>query len=144
MTSPVDGIFNIDKATGITSMEVVRRVKRLFSRRHVGHGGTLDPDATGVLPVCLGQATRLMQFLVDSKKEYLGTIHLGVTTDTYDAEGQIVEERDPSAVTSDSFEAALRSFQGTIQQTPPMYSALKHQGHRLHQLARAGIQVERP
>lgn len=144
MTSPSDGIFNVDKAAGITSMEVVRRIKRLCSQRHVGHGGTLDPDATGVLPICLGQATRLMQFLVDSDKEYLGTIRLGIATDTYDAQGQILEERDPSGVTSESLEAALRSFQGTIHQTPPMYSALKHQGHRLHQLARAGIEVERP
>ncbi|MFC1935672.1 tRNA pseudouridine(55) synthase TruB [Chloroflexota bacterium] len=143
MTSPGDGIFNIDKEPGITSMEVVRQVKRQCSQRHVGHGGTLDPEATGVLPVCLGQATRLMQFLVDSNKDYLATIRLGITTDTYDAQGRIVEEQDPSGVTPESFEAALRSLRGTIQQTPPMYSALKHQGHRLHQLARAGIQVER-
>ena len=143
MTSPGDGIFNIDKAAGITSMEVVRQVKRQCSQRHVGHGGTLDPAATGVLPVCLGQATRLMQFLVDSNKDYLATIHLGITTDTYDAQGRVVEERDPSGVTPESFEAALCSHRGTIQQTPPMYSALKRQGRRLHQLARAGIQVER-
>lgn len=143
MINPQDGFLNIDKEAGITSMEVVRRVKRLCSRRHVGHGGTLDPEATGVLPICLGQATRLMQFLVDSKKEYLGTIRLGVTTDTYDAEGRIVEERDPSGVTPESIAAALDSLRGTIQQTPPMYSALKHQGRRLYELARAGIQVER-
>ena len=143
MTSPGDGIFNVDKAGGITSMEVVRRIKRLCSQRHVGHGGTLDPEATGVLPICLGQATRLMQFLVDSEKEYLATIRMGITTDTYDTQGRIVDEQDPSSVTPESLEAALVSLRGTIQQTPPMYSALKHQGRRLHQLARAGIEVER-
>ena len=143
MTSPVDGLFIIDKAAGITSMEVVRQVKRLCSQRHVGHGGTLDPAATGALPVCLGQATRLMQFLVDGDKEYTATIRLGITTDTYDAEGQTIEERDPSSVTRESLADALDSLRGTIQQTPPMYSALKHQGRRLHELARAGIQVGR-
>ena len=143
MTSHADGIFNVDKPAGITSMEVVRQIKRLCSQRHVGHGGTLDPDATGVLPVCLGHATKLMQFLVDGDKEYVATIRLGVTTDTYDAQGQIVDEQDPSGVTQESLAIALTSLGGTIQQTPPMYSALKSQGRRLHQLARAGIQVER-
>ena len=142
MTRPGDGIFNVDKAAGITSMEVVRQIKRLSPQRHVGHGGTLDPEATGVLPVCLGQATRLMQFLIDGDKEYLATIRLGITTDTYDGVGQILEERDPSSVTLESVTAALGSLRGTIQQTPPMYSALKRQGRRLHELARAGVQVE--
>lgn len=142
MTPVLDGVFNIDKAGGLTSMDVVRRVKRIFSQRRVGHGGTLDPMATGVLPVCMGQATRLMDYLVNGEKEYLATVRLGVTTDTYDAEGKIVEERDPSGVTREAVEAALESFRGTIQQTPPIYSALKHQGRRLHELARAGVQVD--
>lgn len=142
MTPVLDGVFNIDKAGGLTSMDVVRRVKRIFSQRRVGHGGTLDPMATGVLPVCMGQATRLMEYLVNGQKEYLATVRLGATTDTYDAEGRIVEEKDPSGVTRDDVEAALDSFRGTIQQTPPMYSALKHQGRRLHELARAGVQVD--
>ena len=142
MMPVLDGVFNIDKAGGLTSMDVVRRVKRISSQRRVGHGGTLDPMATGVLPVCMGQATRLMDYLVNGQKEYLATVRLGVTTDTYDAEGRTVEERDPSGVSRDDVEAALEQFRGTIQQTPPMYSALKRQGRRLHELARAGMQVE--
>ena len=118
MTGPVDGLFIIDKAAGITSMEVVRQVKRLCSQRHVGHGGTLDPAATGVLPICLGQATRLMQFLVDGDKEYTATIRLGITTDTYDAEGQTIEERDPSSVTRESLADALDSLRSTIPANP--------------------------
>ena len=143
MTVVADGFFNIDKPAGMTSMEVVRQVKRLCSQRHVGHGGTLDPEATGVLPICLGQATRLMQFVVDGEKEYLGVIRLGIATDTYDATGQVTEERGFSHVTLDSLTKALDSLRGTIQQTPPMYSALKQQGRRLHELARAGIEVAR-
>jgi tRNA pseudouridine55 synthase len=143
MTALTDGVFNVDKATGMTSMDVVRQIKRLCSQRHVGHGGTLDPDATGVLPICLGQATRLMQYLVDGDKDYLATFRLGVATDTYDAQGQITDERDPSNVTLEGLEAALDKFRGTIQQRPPMYSALKRQGQRLYQLARAGVEVER-
>lgn len=143
MNSSRNGILNIDKAPGVTSMEVVRQVKRLCSERHVGHGGTLDPVATGVLPICFGQATRLMQYLVDSEKEYLAAVRLGVTTETYDATGRVLEERDASGVTLESLSQALAALRGTIQQTPPMYSALKHQGRRLHELARAGIEVER-
>ncbi len=142
MSPVLDGVFNIDKAGGPTSMDVVRRVKRVSFQRRVGHGGTLDPMATGVLPVCMGQATRLMEYLVNGEKEYLATVRLGVTTDTYDAEGRIVEERDPSGVTLEDVEAALESFRGAIEQTPPMYSALKRQGRRLHELARAGVQVD--
>ncbi len=138
----MDGILNIDKALGITSMDVVRQVKRLTSQRHTGHAGTLDPEAAGVLPVCLGQATRLMQYVVDGEKEYLATIRLGVTTDTYDAVGQVVDEQDASGVTQSVVEATLASMQGTIQQTPPMFSALKSKGKRLHELARAGVKVE--
>lgn len=143
MMVATDGFFNIDKPTGMTSMEVVRQVKRLCSQRHVGHGGTLDPEATGVLPICLGQATRLMQFVVDGEKEYVAVIRLGIATDTYDATGQVTEEREFSHVTLDSLTEALDSLRGTIQQTPPMYSALKQQGRRLHELARAGIEVAR-
>ena len=143
MTVATDGFFNLDKPLGMTSMEAVRQVKRLCSQRHVGHGGTLDPEATGVLPICLGQATRLMEFVVDGEKEYVAAVRLGIATDTYDATGQVTAERDFSTVTRDSLDAALDSLRGTIQQTPPMYSALKQQGRRLHELARAGIEVER-
>ncbi len=138
-----DGIFNIDKAHGMTSMEVVRQVKRLTGQRHCGHGGTLDPEATGVLPVFLGQATRLMEYLIEGAKEYVATLRLGIATDTYDAAGQVTGERDASDVTRQALEAALESFRGVILQTPPMYSALKRQGRPLYELARQGIEVER-
>ena len=138
----MDGILNIDKVLGITSMDVVRQVKRITSQRHTGHAGTLDPEASGVLPICLGQATRLMEYVVDGEKEYLATIRLGVSTDTYDSAGQVVDEQDASGVTRSEVEATLASMQGTIQQTPPMFSALKSNGKRLHELARAGIKIE--
>ncbi|MBI4340141.1 MAG: tRNA pseudouridine(55) synthase TruB [Chloroflexi bacterium] len=143
MTRLRDGIFNVDKPHGMTSMEVVRQVKRLTGHRHVGHGGTLDPEATGVLPVCLGQATRLMEYLVDSEKEYLGTLRLGVATDTYDADGRVMEERDPSGVTREVMEQAMVGFRGVIEQRPPMFSALKLRGERMYNLARRGVEVER-
>jgi tRNA pseudouridine55 synthase len=139
----VDGILNINKPGGKTSFSMVAMVKRLSGERRVGHAGTLDPTATGVLPVCLGQGTRLTQFLVDATKSYQAQIELGVTTDTYDASGQITQRRDPSHISQSQLESALTSFRGSIQQTPPMYSAVKHQGMRLYQLARAGIEVER-
>jgi len=118
-------------------------VRRLSGERRVGHAGTLDPTATGVLPVCLGQGTRVTEFLVDTTKSYQAQIELGVTTDTYDASGKIIQKRDPSRISQSQLESALTSFCGLIQQTPPMYSAVKHQGKRLYELARAGIQVER-
>ena len=139
----INGVLNIDKAPGLTSMDVVRRVKRASRQRHVGHGGTLDPQASGVLPVCLGQANRLMQFLVDSNKEYQATVRLGVATDTYDAQGQVVSQQDIAHVTREAVGAALDSYRGTIYQTPPMYSALKHNGRRLYELARSGVDLDR-
>ncbi|MBI4310237.1 MAG: tRNA pseudouridine(55) synthase TruB [Chloroflexi bacterium] len=145
MNAPLlpDGILNIDKAQGMTSMEVVRQVKRVTGQRHCGHGGTLDPVATGVLPVFLGQATRLMEYLLEGEKEYLGAVRLGVATDTYDTEGQTTDERDASGISREAVEAALEGFRGLILQTPPMYSALKHEGKRLYDLARRGIEVDR-
>jgi tRNA pseudouridine55 synthase len=145
MTSPLftDGILTLDKAQGMTSMEVVRQVKRLTGHRHVGHGGTLDPEATGVLPVFLGQATRLMEYLLEGEKEYLGTLRLGIATDTYDAAGRVTEEREAGGVTREALETALEGFRGVILQTPPMHSALKLKGQRLYELARRGVEVER-
>ena len=140
----VDGILVVDKPPGITSMEVVRQVKRLTRVRRVGHGGTLDPGATGVLPVCFGQATRLMEYLIEGTKIYRARVRLGISTDTYDLSGTITQERDPSQVTREQAERELTPFTGTILQQPPMYSALKREGKRLYQLARAGIEVERP
>ena len=142
-TAPADGILNVDKPYGLTSMEVVRRIKRASGIKRVGHGGTLDPVATGVIAVCLGQATRVMEYLVDSTKEYRGVVELGVSTDTYDALGQITGTEDTSSLTSARIEQALESFRGTVQQVPPMFSAIKKQGRRLYDLARAGIEVER-
>lgn len=124
-------------------MEVVRRIKRGTGLRKVGHGGTLDPVATGVIPVCLGRATRVMEYLVAGTKEYRTTIELGVSTDTYDALGEVTDQADSSGVTAAQVERSLESFVGVIDQVPPMYSALKRQGKRLYDLARAGIHVER-
>ena len=139
----IDGILNIDKPYGITSMDVVRRVKRASGQRRVGHGGTLDPIATGVIPVCMGQATRLMEDVVGGAKTYLAGVELGVSTDTYDALGEVTGRRDASGVTRADVEGELPAFTGDILQVPPMYSALKRDGKRLYDLARAGVEVER-
>ncbi len=139
----LDGILNINKPPGTTSFGVVAMVKRLSGERHVGHAGTLDPDATGVLPVCLGRATRIVEFLVDTTKVYRAAIELGAATDTYDASGKITRRGDASKTDRAEVESALESFRGSIQQTPPMYSAVKHQGKPLYTLARAGIEVKR-
>jgi tRNA pseudouridine55 synthase len=139
----MDGILNIDKPAGKTSYGVVAMVKRLSGERRVGHAGTLDPAATGVLPVCLGQATRVVEFLVPATKTYRAEIELGIATDTFDASGTVTLRVDPSSVDLNKFQSALASFRGPIQQTPPMYSALKHRGQPLYKLARAGINVER-
>jgi tRNA pseudouridine55 synthase len=139
----VDGILNINKPLGKTSFSIVAMVKRLTGERRVGHAGTLDPAATGVLPVCLGRGTRVIEFLVDATKNYRAQVELGVATDTYDATGEVTRKVDPSGVTLERLESALASFRGLIRQTPPMYSALKHRGRPLYELARAGISIER-
>lgn len=134
--------MNIDKPSGQTSFSVVALVKRLSRERRVGHAGTLDPMATGVLPVCLGQGTRVVEFLLATAKTYRAQIELGVATDTYDASGRVTRRGDASGVDREQLESALASFLGIIQQTPPMYSAVKYKGQRLYQLARAGVEVE--
>ncbi|MDP2731302.1 MAG: tRNA pseudouridine(55) synthase TruB [Dehalococcoidales bacterium] len=139
----MDGILNIDKPAGPTSFRIVSLVKRLSGERRVGHAGTLDPMATGVLPVCLGKGTRIIKFLIDNPKTYRAEIELGISTDTYDAEGRITRQDDPSGINRDQLESELNSFLGLIYQVPPMYSALKFQGKPLYKLARAGITVER-
>ncbi len=138
-----DGILILDKPPGISSMEAVRRIKRASGVRRVGHAGTLDPMATGVIPICLGRATRLMEYMLDSSKEYIGEVRLGISTDSYDAEGEITGRGDPSGVTREAIEDVLNSFLGRIEQVPPMFSALKRKGKRLYELARQGIEVER-
>jgi len=139
----VDGILNINKPQGKTSFSVVAMVKRLSGERRVGHAGTLDPEATGVLPVCLGEGTRIIEFLAEATKAYRAQIELGVATDTYDASGQITYQGDPSGISQEQLKLALTSFCGLIRQIPPMYSAVKYHGKRLYELARAGIEVER-
>lgn len=125
-------------------MDMVRQIKTLTGqRKRVGHGGTLDPLAEGVLPICFGQATRLMEYLVESDREYWMEIFLGGTTSTYDAEGEVVITGDPSGLTFADVEESLKAFLGIVYQIPPMYSAIKVKGERLYQLARSGIEVER-
>jgi tRNA pseudouridine55 synthase len=139
----VDGILNINKPAGMTSYGVVARVKRWSGERRVGHAGTLDPDATGVLPVCLGKATRVVEYIMGKPKTYLAVIELGAATDTYDASGAVTSRSDYSCASRQLVEIALDSFRGEIRQTPPMYSAVKHDGRPLYALARAGATVER-
>ena len=140
----MNGFINLYKPVGITSMDALRQVKRITAQRQkVGHGGTMDPLAKGVLPVCFGQATRLMNYVVGGAKRYVMEVKLGVTTTTYDAEGEVVTTRDTSGLNRRLVDEALKPFLGVIQQTPPMYSAVKVGGQRLYKLARAGIEVER-
>ena len=139
----VGGFLNIDKDSDWTSTDVVRKVKSLTKVKKIGHGGTLDPIATGVLPLCIGPATRFADSILLGKKAYRLTVTLGSATDTYDSEGRTVAESDPSDVDRDTVEKALSQFRGTITQVPPMYSAVKHNGQRLYNLARAGVEVER-
>jgi tRNA pseudouridine55 synthase len=138
------GLVVIDKEAGWTSHDVVARCRRLFGQRRVGHAGTLDPDATGVLLVGLGRATRLMRFLTALPKTYVAEIVLGTSTSTLDASGEVVGEWDMSAVTPEQVRQAAADLTGAIEQIPPMVSAVKIGGRRLHELARQGIEVERP
>lgn len=138
----VHGIFLLDKHQGESSNDVMQKVKRLFQANKAGHTGALDPLATGMLPVCLGEATKFSQFLLDSDKRYLVTAKLGERTDTSDADGQVVQVREHH-VNAEDILAALPAFRGEILQVPTMFSALKHQGKPLYEYARAGITVER-
>lgn len=138
----MEGFLNIDKPSGLTSHDVVNRVRRAAGLRRVGHAGTLDPLATGVLIVGLGRATRLLEYVVGQPKAYLATARLGQTTTTYDADGALLESR-PVTVGRADMEAALAPLRGAIAQTPPMYSAVKQAGQPLYALARQGIEVQR-
>jgi tRNA pseudouridine55 synthase len=138
----ISGILNIDKPAGMTSHDIVDRVRQISGQRRVGHAGTLDPAATGVLVVCLGQATRLAEYLMASAKTYRAQICLGVSTDTHDTDGQTTATAEVP-VCEEEVRGALTSFVGSIQQVPPMYSALKHEGVPLYKLARRGVTVER-
>lgn len=139
----MDGVLNVDKPAGMTSHDVVARVRRALKTKRVGHAGTLDPDAVGVLVVAVGQATRLLPFLPLEPKEYVARVVLGVATDTEDASGRITAQVNTSAVTEQRLRDALPAFVGQIAQIPPMVSAVHHEGQRLYALARKGIVVER-
>jgi tRNA pseudouridine55 synthase len=138
----VDGILILDKPIGCSSNQALQQVRKLYRARKAGHCGSLDPLATGILPICLGEATKFSSYLLGANKTYRATCRLGETTTTGDTEGEVVESR-PVAVEVTQVERSLTQFVGEIEQIPPMYSALKHQGKRLYQLARKGIQVER-
>jgi tRNA pseudouridine55 synthase len=138
-----NGILNIHKPAGMTSHDVVGRVRRILKEKRVGHAGTLDPDATGVLVVAVGNATRLLPHLPTEPKVYRANLCFGVATTTEDASGEVIETADASALTEGKVEAALPQFLGEISQIPPMYSAVHHEGKRLYDLARQGIVVER-
>lgn len=140
----VNGILVIDKPRGITSNGILQQVKRLFGAAKAGHTGALDPLATGVLPLCFGEATKFSQMMLDSDKAYVTTARLGIRTETGDAEGAVVEEKPVPVVSEADVEQALAAFRGDIQQVPSMYSALKHQGKPLYEYAREGIEIERP
>jgi tRNA pseudouridine55 synthase len=139
----VNGILVVDKPAGISSNDVVQQAKRLFGAQKVGHTGSLDPLATGVLPLCFGEATKFSQYLLDADKKYWAQVRLGITTKTGDADGEVIAQADASSVTPAQAVAALETFVGEIEQIPSMYSALKHQGQPLYKLARKGIEVER-
>ena len=139
----VNGVLVVDKPKGITSFDVVRDVRRALKVKKVGHTGTLDPMATGVLPICLGDGTKIAQFITEATKAYDATVKLGSTTDTLDAEGKVLETKPVPGLNRELIEAALQKFRGTFAQTPPMYSAVKIGGKRLYELARAGEEVER-
>ena len=141
---PSGGVLLVDKPQGMTSNQVLGRIKRLFGIKKAGHTGTLDPMATGLLVVCLGHATRIAAHLVDADKAYRARLHLGKTTDTEDAEGNLVQQRPVPSLSPSGVEAVLAEFVGELEQVPPMYSALKHQGRRLYAMAREGQVVERP
>lgn len=140
----LDGILLLDKPGGLSSNAALQCVRRMYRARKAGHTGSLDPLATGLLPVCFGQATKISGLLLDADKGYVATLALGSATTTGDAEGEVVERAAVPRLDVATVERAMAGFQGTLAQRPPMYSALKHQGERLYALARRGVEVERP
>jgi tRNA pseudouridine55 synthase len=137
----IDGILNINKSTGMTSHDVVAKVRKLLKQKRVGHAGTLDPAASGVLPICVGQGTRVAEYLSESGKAYTANIHFGVVTDTYDAEGAIVRTADTEDLTLEQIQQALTGFLGPQMQMPPRYSAIKLQGQPAYKRMRAGEEI---
>lgn len=139
----VHGVLLLDKPAGMTSNQALQAVKHLFRARKAGHTGSLDPLATGLLPICMGEATKLSGCLLDADKHYWTLARLGRRTTTGDAEGEVLEDRPVGEYNIETLEAALARFRGRIEQVPPMYSAIKHQGKRLYELAREGVEIER-
>ena len=142
MKRKVDGVLLLDKPAGLTSNTALQKAKRLFNAAKAGHTGTLDPFATGLLPLCLGEATKFSQFLLDADKVYLAEVKLGVRTSSGDLDGDVISQA-PVEVTEAQLRAALHPFMGEIEQIPPMHSALKHQGRPLYEYARAGVEIPR-
>ena len=139
----VHGVVLLDKPLGLSSNQALQSVKRLYDAQKAGHTGSLDPLASGMLPLCLGEATKLSAFLLNADKRYRFTCRLGITTATADAEGEVLLRRPVPELSLDRIEPVLQRFRGEIQQVPPMFSALHHQGQRLYELARKGVEVER-
>ncbi|MGB5452059.1 MAG: tRNA pseudouridine(55) synthase TruB [Sedimenticolaceae bacterium] len=140
---PISGILLLDKPLGLSSNQALQGVKRLYDARKAGHTGSLDPLANGMLPICFGDATKISAFLLDADKYYWFRVKLGETTATGDTEGDILQTRPVEGITAERIEQALAGFRGEVEQLPPMYSALKHKGKRLYELAREGVEVER-
>ncbi|HQV26008.1 MAG TPA: tRNA pseudouridine(55) synthase TruB, partial [Acinetobacter sp.] len=139
----LSGVFLLNKPLGLSSNTALQKVRRLFNAQKAGHTGALDPLATGLLPICLGEATKFSHYLLDSTKRYQTTVRLGQTTTTGDVEGDVVLQREVPVLTAELIEQVLQRFRGEIQQVPPMYSALKRDGRPLYELARQGIEIER-
>lgn len=139
----MNGVLNIYKPQGITSFDVVKYIRKITGEKKVGHAGTLDPMASGVLPVCIGRSTKIINYIMENNKVYVAKLKLGIITDTYDREGTVLEENSIEALNEENIKKVIYSFQGEIDQIPPMYSALKVNGKRLYELARQGIEIER-
>ncbi|MBK1810669.1 tRNA pseudouridine(55) synthase TruB [Clostridium sp. YIM B02505] len=139
----MNGVININKSTGMTSFDVVRKVRFLTKEKKVGHTGTLDPEASGVLPVCMGKATKIIDYIMENQKSYKVSFQLGIVTDTYDLEGTVIKTSETDHIKNEDVLKVISKFIGLIDQVPPMYSALKVNGKRLYELARQGKEIER-
>ncbi len=139
----LSGVLPVNKPSGVTSHDVIQRLRQILQIRRIGHAGTLDPRASGVLLACMGKATKVVQFLTEYDKEYEAVIKLGITTDTYDGEGEITEKKDDFKISPDEIRKVIDTFKGKIWQIPPLHSAIKYKGKRLYQYARAKREVER-
>lgn len=139
----IDGVLLLDKPVGISSNDALIRAKRVMNAKKAGHTGTLDPFATGLLPICFGEATKFSQDLLDADKTYETVVHLGIATSTGDTEGEVLKTSEAVSFSQDEIESALAKFRGDILQVPPMYSALKRDGKPLYEYARAGVELER-